>query len=191
MSWGAAIGGIAQGIAGIFGAKTGQQMTGEQHDWSVQDARDQRAWMEKMSNSAHEREVADLRRAGLNPILSAGGGGAQAGAAPLPDLGSGDGPDLGKVVSSALETAMTESQTKVSEKLAEQYATAAKVNEATERKINKEASILSPKATLMERANDFIRNSAATVDKVIKKGAPGINQDLKQYKNSLEQKGKP
>lgn len=40
-------------------------------------------WSARRADSAHQREVADLRRAGLNPILSAGGGrGAEIGQPP-------------------------------------------------------------------------------------------------------------
>lgn len=63
------------GLAGsIFGAKTSARGIEQANAQNLAIAREQMAFQERMSNTAHQREMEDLRKAGLNPILTATGG---------------------------------------------------------------------------------------------------------------------
>ena len=62
-------GGATLGAAGISYA--GQQAANAAN---IQMAREQMKFQERMSNTSHQREVEDLRAAGLNPLISATGG---------------------------------------------------------------------------------------------------------------------
>lgn len=48
--------------------------TAKTFEFNSSEAEKSRNWQEYMSNTSHQREVDDLKRAGLNPVLAANGG---------------------------------------------------------------------------------------------------------------------
>lgn len=53
---------------------TNIRLARENREWNAQQAQKQMDFQREMSNTAHQREMADLVKAGLNPILTATGG---------------------------------------------------------------------------------------------------------------------
>ena len=115
------IGSIATGLLGQKGAN-------DRNEQQMALTREQMEWQERMSNTAHQREVADLNAAGLNPILSARGGASTGSPVGIPQLENA----MGTGIASAQQAKLIAAQVAQAE-------SAAELNQASAMKARAEA----------------------------------------------------
>lgn len=114
--------GIAGGLSLLGGLATSAL--------SMQESARNRRFQERLSGSAHQREVADLRAAGLNPILSARHGGAS-----TPPGATGQPADFSRVASTAIDAMSARAQIEVAKAQANDLNSAASLKDTQKQDI--------------------------------------------------------
>lgn len=131
---GAIISGGSALVGGMLSNESNANQSSISREWQGDQERSGREFSERMSSTAHQRQVKDLKAAGLNPILSAMGGASAPQASGGSTSTTTQEDAIGKSISTAMETmAMKKTLEKQDAEIALAKATTNKTN--TEAKV--------------------------------------------------------
>lgn len=128
-------------------------------------ARENRQWAEDMSNSAHQREIADLKAAGLNPTLSATGGSGSS--TPTSSPAQKQAPNIMGAINTAADTKVKKGQQSLQAAQQENINQDTKVKQQTEaltantaRKAKAEADLEEMKKGVLSKGWSYVKGLA-------------------------------
>jgi len=162
-------GALIQGGTGLLGGIMGSSAQSRANRAMIQNAREQRAWEERMSNTSWQRGVQDMLAAGMNPMLSFQQGGASTPSTTAANVIPEDA--MGKAVTSAggaLASGIAYSQglANIKKTLAEAESAQAdarvKSAEAPHRASNAEAAVNQQMYLVKEQINSYIEQQGLT-----------------------------
>lgn len=126
-------GGASLGLTAAYLGYQGQKATNKAN---AQMAKNEMDFQERMSSTAHQREVADLRAAGLNPILSANGGAST----PAGAMAVMQNP-YESMVNNGVSSARVANETKLNQEILKTQVTQQEANRAQAKKMVADANV--------------------------------------------------